>query len=69
MKSSLDRKTLKVPFTLNTPKDWACPTCQSGVLRINRDTFHKYEIHNSRERWLQLFGQHVPFLKWRLAVV
>jgi hypothetical protein len=21
------------------------------------------------ERWPQLFGQHVPFLKWRLAVI
>ena len=21
-----------------------------------------------KERWPQLFGQHVPFLKWRLAV-
>jgi len=49
MKPSMDRKTLKVPFTLNTRKNWACPTCQSGVLRINGDTFHKYEIHNSRD--------------------
>ena len=51
----MDRKTLKVPFTLDTPKNWACPTCQSGMLGIKADTFHKYEIHNSRnhshENW------------------
>jgi len=49
VKSSLDRKILKVPFTLNTPKNWPCPTCQSGVLSIKGDYFHQNEIRNSRD--------------------
>lgn len=49
MKSRLDRKLLKVPFTIDTPKNWPCPTCQGGTLSLNRDCFHKDEICNSRD--------------------
>lgn len=45
----MDRKTLKLPFTLRRPNDWVCPTCCNGMLRIKEDTFHKNEIRNSRD--------------------
>jgi len=44
----VDRKALKLPFDLNRPPDWVCPTCKKGVLRIKKDTFFKEEIRQSR---------------------
>ncbi len=48
MNLSMDRKALKLPFTLNGPKNWVCPTCQSGMLGIKIDSFNKNEIRKSR---------------------
>ena len=44
----MDRKALKLPFSLNRSPGWQCPTCRNGVLQIKKDTFHKEERCNSR---------------------
>lgn len=44
----MDRKLLKLPFAVNNPPDWVCPTCAKGVLRIKKGTFFKDEIRSSR---------------------
>ncbi len=46
----MDRKALKLAFTLASPPDWICPTCQKGVLRIKKDTFFQEEGQASRDR-------------------
>lgn len=46
----MDRKTLKVPFSLNQPPDWVCPTCRKGILRIKEGSFHKEERRHSKDR-------------------
>lgn len=48
-KLSMDRKALKLPFTLEKSNDWVCPTCRNGMLRIQEDTFHANEVRNSRD--------------------
>jgi hypothetical protein len=49
----MDRKALKLPFTLNRPNDWLCPTCHNGMLRIKEGTFHSSEIRNSRDHSIE----------------
>jgi len=44
----MDRKILKLPFTLKSVPDWTCPTCGKGMLRIKKDTFFKEEVLKSR---------------------
>jgi hypothetical protein len=44
----MDRKTLKLPFTLNSAPDWVCPTCGVAPLRIRKDSFVKEERRHSR---------------------
>lgn len=44
----MDRKILKLPFTLDSPPDWTCPTCQLAPLRIRKDSFVKEERRHSR---------------------
>ena len=46
----MDRKDLKLPFTLQKPNDWACPTCRTGMLHIKKDTFHAHETLISRKQ-------------------
>ena len=45
----MDRKTLKLPFTLDSAPDWTCPTCQKAPLRIRKDSFIKEERLHSRD--------------------
>jgi Domain of unknown function (DUF4145) len=45
----MDRKALKLPFTLKRQPDWMCPTCEKGVLRIKQNTFCKEEVRTSRD--------------------
>lgn len=42
----MDRQALKLPFTLQKPNDWVCPTCRNEKLRIKPDTFQKSVIHD-----------------------
>lgn len=44
----MDRKLLKLPFSLNRTPFWVCPTCLKGVLQIKKDTFAKEERRDSR---------------------
>lgn len=44
----MDRKILKLPFTLGSAPDWMCPTCQVAPLRIRKDSFVKEERRHSR---------------------
>ncbi|MGN8002975.1 DUF4145 domain-containing protein [Acidovorax sp. 22279] len=45
----MDRKTLKLPFSEDRMPDWACPTCEKGVLQIAKDSFKKDERLHSRD--------------------
>lgn len=45
----MDRKTLKLPFGKESAPDWICPTCEKGILRIKKNTFHDEELRHSRE--------------------
>lgn len=45
----MDRKTLKLPFTLDSAPDWTCPTCQIAPLRIRKDSFIKDERRHARD--------------------
>jgi Domain of unknown function (DUF4145) len=45
----MDRKTLKLPFTVNSAPDWTCPTCQIAPLRIRKGSFIKDERWHSRD--------------------
>lgn len=51
----MDRKTLKLPFTLERTPSWVCPTCETGLLRIKKETFFKEESaasqNHSHEAW------------------
>ena len=44
----MDRKILKLPFTLDSAPDWTCPTCQVAPLRIRKESFVKEERRHSR---------------------
>lgn len=46
----MDRKMLKLPFTLDRTPGWQCPTCGSGVLQIKKGSFHHGELCGSRGR-------------------
>lgn len=45
----MDRRTLKLPFTVEAPPDWICPTCCKAPLRIKPDTFSVEEQRYSRD--------------------
>lgn len=45
----MDRKFIKLPFSLENPPDWSCPTCKKGILQIKKETFTKEELRRSRE--------------------
>lgn len=45
----MDRKLLKLPFSLENPPDWSCPTCGKGILQIKEESFTKEELRRSRE--------------------
>lgn len=45
----MDRRTLKLPFTLAHPRDWTCPACEKSVLRVVKETFHSEERAHSRD--------------------
>ena len=45
----MDRRSLKLPFTLKKPADWICPTCSKGLLRVATKTFNKGEGYLSRD--------------------
>ena len=45
----MDRKTLKLPFTLKSAPNWTCPTCEMAPLRIRKDSFIKDERLHSRD--------------------
>ncbi len=45
----MNRKLLKLPFRQNKIPEWTCPTCNKGVLRLQKNTFQKQEIRRSRE--------------------
>lgn len=59
----MDRKMLKVPFTLSRTPDWVCPTCVKGVLRIKKGTFFQEELQCSRdhshEAWIPEWIEYV----------
>src|SRR5690349_3575555 len=46
---AVDRKTLKLPFTLESAPDWTCPTCQKAPLRIRKESFFREEAFYSRD--------------------
>lgn len=46
----MDRRTLKIPFTLEKPPDWECPACQKGLLRFRPKSFVHEELFVSRDR-------------------
>ena len=45
----MDRKILKLPFTLDGAPDWVCPTCQKAPLRIRKESFSKEEKSQSKD--------------------
>ena len=45
----MDRRTLKLPFTIDRTPDWTCPTCDKGLLRVVKDSFKKEERLHSRD--------------------
>ncbi len=44
----MDRKAYKIPFGKNGHPQWVCPTCKTGTLRIQKDTFNEKETLSSR---------------------
>lgn len=44
----MDRRTLKLPFSIERTPDWTCPSCEKGILRIVKDSFKKEERRHSR---------------------
>jgi hypothetical protein len=45
----VDRRALKLPFTLKSAPDWTCPSCKKAPLRIREDTFFREELEHSRD--------------------
>jgi hypothetical protein len=45
----MDRKSLKLPFSQDNTPDWICPTCNKGILKVKKGTFHQEELRKSRE--------------------
>jgi hypothetical protein len=44
----LDRRLLKLPFSLDNTPGWICPACEKGILEIKKDSFHSGETVLSR---------------------
>lgn len=45
----MDRRALKLPFTLDSAPDWMCPACEKAPLRILKESFVKDERSFSRD--------------------
>lgn len=45
----MDRKLYKLAFRDTYNPSWICPTCNKGVLKIKKDTFHKAESATSKK--------------------
>lgn len=62
--TAMDRRTLKLPFTIGREPDWICPECDKGVLKIDQSTF-KFEERagskraRSHDEWEPDFVKHV----------
>jgi len=44
----MDRKAYKLPFTKRSFSRWLCPTCNEGILKFRKDTFHAEETETSK---------------------
>ena len=46
----MDRKIFKLPFTKTSVTRYQCPTCDKGLLKIEKDTFHFKESLYSKKQ-------------------
>ena len=51
----MDRQILKGQFALDRPPDWACPSCENGILRIKKESFVQEEPISSRNHLRELW--------------
>ena len=51
----MDRQILKAQFAFHRPPDWACPSCENGILRIEKESFVAGETYYSRDHLRELW--------------